>query len=140
MRLSVLDSPPGVRWAVQIGRAELLPPTTSVQGRVEFDIPLEIVPSSSGGARLRGGAVQGPAGGRFLYVNSGTRAGEVGSRWDRRAKVSLESIAVTRLQLLPRSAEPILEGEISGIAKDGGPACASVPLLRGAWALVKGTD
>ncbi len=89
LRLSVLDPPPGVRWAVQIGRTELLRPIKSAPGRVDFEIPLEIVPSSAGGARLRGGAVQGPLGGRFLYVTSGTRAGDVGSRWDRRAKVSL---------------------------------------------------
>lgn len=32
---------------------------------------------------------QGPSGGRFLYVNSGSRAGARGSVWDSRAKVPL---------------------------------------------------
>ena len=69
--------------------------------------------------------VSGPRNGRFLYLASGTLAGQVGSPWTRRAKISLESLATAvplALDLMP----PMLEVVIAGIARDGGPVCASV--------------
>ena len=135
----MLAPPEGVRWAVQLGRSELAAPLAVERGRVEFEIPLELSPGAGGIPRLRGPAVQGRPGARFLYVNSGTRAGEAGSCWDRRAKVSLESLVDLDVPDLAPERALVLEGEIAGTARDGGPACASVPLLRGAWSLAAST-
>jgi hypothetical protein len=137
LRLALLNPPAGVAWAVQLGRTELLPPVRVTPDQVSFEVPLELVSSASGEPRLRGAAVQGPAGGRFIYVNSGSRAGVVGSGWDRRAKVHLSSVPLEMLQARPASEALLLHGEITGTAKDGGPACASVPLLRGSWSFEK---
>ena len=139
LRLTVIEPPAGVTWAVQLGREALLPPATVTRDRVIFDVSLELVASSSGGPRLRGAAVQGPSGGRFLYVNSGSRAGEPGSCWDRRAKVSLVSIPMEELHERSQNEQVVLHGEIAGTAKDGGPACASVPLLRTDWVVATRT-
>jgi len=137
--LTLLKPPAGVPWAVQLGRDALLPPTTVGRDHVIFDIPLELATPSTGEPRIRGAAVQGPSGARFLYVNSGSRAGAVGSGWDRRAKVPLTSLPVATLQTTPGDDPLVLHGEIAGTAKDGGPACASVPLLRAGWTVARRT-
>jgi hypothetical protein len=51
-------------------------------------VRVRVVATATGGYTLRGPAAQGPPA-RFVYVHSGTRAGQVGSCWDRRAKVPL---------------------------------------------------
>ena len=76
----------------------------------------------------RGLHVHGPRGGRFLYVTSGSLAGQRDSCWTRRAKVSLRGIETA----VPRALEampPMIEATIAGRARDNGPACATVPLL-----------
>jgi hypothetical protein len=61
-------------------------------------------------------------------------AGQADSCWTRRAKVPLTGIGTTLLQSALAGNGRMLETRISGKARDGGPACATVPLL-GAWAL-----
>ena len=131
LRLTIVQSPPGVRWAVQLGRDALLPPVQVAHDQLVFEVPLTIGPNQRGTLQLRGAAVQGPPAARFVYVNSGKRAAEWGSSWDRRAKVSLASIDVVALQ--SAGGPVVLEGAMHGRARDGGPACASVALLDGAW-------
>ena len=92
-----------------------------------------LVNPPAGAARLRGPAVQGPPAARFLYGTSGTRAGDFASPYNRRAKVPLKDIPVA--QLLAQARPVVLSAEIAGTAKDGGPAAASVPLLKG-WTVV----
>jgi hypothetical protein len=139
LRLRVVGPPANVSWAVQLGRSDLLAPVRHTKGQLEFDIPLELVNAAGGEVKVRGDAVQGPRGGRFLYLASGTRAGDVMSPWDRRAKISLETLPLDTIRNRPVGTVVILEGEIAGTAKDGGPACASVPLLGKAWALAAST-
>ena len=133
LRLTIVHPPPGVRWAVQLGRDGLLPPMQVAPDHLVFEIPLTLGLNQRGALLLRGAAVQGPPAARFVYVNSGKRAAESGSCWDRRAKVSLTTIEVAALQNVVGRA--VLDGAINGTARDGGPACASVALLDGAWTL-----
>jgi hypothetical protein len=135
LRLTLSHPPAGVSFAVQLGRDSLLPPTRVTRESILFDVPVELVVIASGSARLRGAAIQGPASGRFLYVTSGTRAGDIGSPWNRRAKVPLNSLPAELFRAQTAERSTILSAEIAGSAKDGGPAVASVPLLRG-WNLV----
>ena len=134
LRLHLIQPPPGVRWAVQLGREALLSPIAVSPDELVFEIPLTLGPNARGTLQLRGDAVQGPPTARFVYVNSGRRAAESLSCWDRRAKVSIASIDIDAL--LQVGGSVVLEGAIKGTARDGGPACASVPLIDGAWTLV----
>jgi hypothetical protein len=138
LRITLVDPPADVRWAVQLGRDALLPPVSSTGSRVVFDVPVVFGPNARGTVQLRGPAVQGPAAARFVYVNSGRRAGDAGTTWDRRAKVPLSSIDTTAL--LKVESPVVLEATIAGTARDGGPACASVALLDGGWTLRTRTD
>ena len=103
LRLTVVDPPVGVRWAIQLGRDGLSAPESIAHDRVVFRIPLELVADRAGALRLRGAAVQGPAGARFVYLNSGTRAGDARSCWDRRAKIPLTGVPLARLHELASS-------------------------------------
>lgn len=138
LRLTLCDPPAGVPFAVQLGRDELLPPTRVTKDRIVFDVPVELVETATGVARLRGAAIQGPASGRFLYVASGTRAGDLASPWNRRAKVPLTPMPIPQLLAAASGEAVTLHAAIAGTAKDGGPAAASIPLLRG-WSLSAAT-
>jgi hypothetical protein len=88
-----------------------------------------------GVARLLGKLAHGSPSERFLYVCSGTCAGQVHSCWTRRAKIGLSGISSALLQALQAAPSLRLEARFAGRAKDGGPACATVPLLGG-WRVV----
>jgi Family of unknown function (DUF5990) len=133
LRLSIVRPPAGVRWAVQLGRDALLPPIHIADDHLVFEIPLILGPNLRGTVQLRGAAVQGPPAARFVYVNAGKRAAEPWSSWDRRAKVSLATIDLAALREV--NGPIVLDGAIQGTARDGGPACASVALIDGAWRL-----
>ena len=137
LRITLLDPPADARWAVQLGRDALLAPVSSTEGRVVFDVPIVFGPNARGVLQLRGAAVQGPPTARFVYINSGRRAGDMWSTWDRRAKVPLSAIETE--VLLKAEGPVVLAVSIHGTARDGGPACASVPLLEGGWTLHAGT-
>ena len=131
LRLRIVRPPAGVHWAVQLGRDGRLPPVHVAGDHLVFEVPLILGPNARGTVQLRGAAIQGPPAARFVYVNSGKRAGESWSGWDRRAKVSLAAIDLAALQAL--AGPVVLDGAIHGTARDGGPACASVALIDGAW-------
>lgn len=132
LRITLIAPPPGVQWALQLGRSELMPPTKRAKD-LEFEVVLRVVTRTDGEADFRGDAVQGPKNGRFIYLNSGTRAGQAGSPWDRRAKVSLE--ALRAMVMAERSGKPVAgySAEIAGTDRHGGPVCASVPLSGAGW-------
>jgi hypothetical protein len=134
LRITVVDPPPKIAWALQLGRDELVQPTASSGGRVSFEFQLEVVAGDSAGAfRLRGPAVQGRPGERFVYLCVGSYAGQVGAPASGRAKISLEGITRQLLDAVRARGSGVLEAEFAGTARDGGPARASVPLLGEGW-------
>ena len=138
LRVVVVDPPPGVTFAVQRGRADLLAPRETTPTSVVFDLAVRVDGLTRGGRpRFLGPLTQGPPDGRFLYVNSGTLAGQAESCFTRRAKVPLGSIAPSQVDEVLREPGARLEARIEGRAADGGPACATVPLLGGGWSLIR---
>ena len=81
LRITVVNPPPNIAWALQLGPNELVKPTASTKAR-----------DSPGAFRLRGPAVQGRPGERFVYLCIGAYAGQVGAPAGGRAKISLEAI------------------------------------------------
>jgi hypothetical protein len=137
LRIVVTDPPPGVRFQMQRGSGELVPPARGDARQLVFDFDLRLgEPLADGRPRFLGPFAQGPPDGRFVYVNSGTAAGQPGSPWSRRAKLPLGSIdaaTIDRLHARPRAR---LEARIPGVGRDGGPVCATVPLPEG-WSVVE---
>jgi len=134
LRITVVDPPPDISWALQLGRDELVKPTASTKARISFDFSVEVVTGDSPGAfRLRGPAVQGRAGERFVYLCIGAYAGQVGAPAGWRAKISLEAITRKLLDAVKAKRSGVLEAQVAGTARDGGPSRASVPLLGEGW-------
>jgi len=133
VRIAVLNPPSGVSFAVQAGKSDLVGVKQSSGENLFFLFWLNVADLESNPVRFTGKFAQGPTSARFVYINSGTLSAQVGSCWTRRAKVPLWGV----MHELVREAvenNKVLFAEISGRAKDGGPACASVKLLSG-WKL-----
>jgi len=127
----IVENPP-VRFAVQRGKDELLEAASSSAKEQVFEFSVRVRDDGSGAPNFLGPFAQGPVGGRFVYVNSGIMAGDANSDWQRRAKVPLSGIAWSMIKK-----GSVIEARISGTARDGGPACATVPLLGGGWKIAQ---
>jgi hypothetical protein len=131
IRITVLHVPPGVTFAIQRGKDELLPPSRSKGGSLIFDLSVRVSERKGGGsANVLGPYAQGKPDDRFIYLNSGTMAGQPESCFTRRAKIKTGGIT---WQLVERALadKAVVEAEIEGRARDGGPCCATVSLLGG---------
>ena len=123
-RIVVADPLPGVAMQVQRGHDELLAPTSRNGTSLVFDF--EIAVDLSGATpNFLGKYAQGPKNSRFVYVNSGTYAGQENTCWSRRAKLSLMSITKDQIKKASGTNSRI-ETVMPGVGTDGGPTCASV--------------
>jgi hypothetical protein len=95
-------------------------------------------PLADGSANFLGEFAQGTPTDRFVYVNSGTRAGQAGSCWSRRAKLKLASIPKQLVESAISSGEATIQARITGTMSDDGPICASVKPSNVEWSLVRG--
>lgn len=141
MLLLITAAPPGVRWAVQHGRNGLLPPHASTAELMSFAFTLGLGPALSDGSfNFRGPFPQGTPADRFVYLNSGTYAGQQDTVWARRAKIKLAGIPRPLVEAAAGDANVAIAGRLHGTAKDGGPVCASVDpgLIR--WQLESNAD
>jgi len=134
LRIEVIAPPTGVAFAMQRGRDELVPPISISADALLFEFSVRVADLNVQPPRLLGPFAQGPVGARFVYINSGTLAGQATSCWTRRAKVPLFGIPKSAFESALARSGSILQASIRGTARDGGPACASVPLLRD-WTL-----
>lgn len=133
LRIVVVEPPPNILWALQLGRDELVKPTSTTKDRITFDFAIEVVEDSAAGIRLRGSAVQGRPGERFVYLCIGTYVGQVGTDVARRAKIGLEGINRKLIAAAKAKRAGVLEVQFAGTDSKGGAACATVPLLAGGW-------
>ncbi len=140
LRIRVMAPPAGVAFAVQLGKSDaagaagLLPPIRTGAEGLDFDLAVHPTARTAGAPPdFRGPAVQGPRGGRFIYVNSGRRAGQADSPWDRRAKILLGGIGWYLIEQAMAEPSGPLEARIAGTDAKGGPVCAATPLIGGVW-------
>jgi hypothetical protein len=93
-------------------------------------ITLKLLPDGS--VDFAGPGVSGKRGERFFYLSWSSRTIHGRDRF-RRAKIQLRELTPDQLSgLLKRGGT--ITARISALARDGGPACATVPLLGGGWA------
>ena len=128
-RITVIDPPPGVWMKMQKGRDELIDPEVLQDGSLQFEFPIS-VDLESGTPNFLGKFAQGPKDSRFVYVNSGSYAGQTATHWARRAKLSLMSITSAMLDSALAKEDGRMETTINGTGKDGGPVCASIKGLE----------
>lgn len=134
LRIVVLDPPPNVLWALQLGKDEIVKPASATKSRICFEFEVEVVDGGpKGGFRLRGPAVQGRPGERFVYLRIGTYAGQTGTDVARRAKIGLEGITRKLLDAVNARRAGVLEVQFAGTDSKGGAACGTVPLPGSGW-------
>jgi hypothetical protein len=88
---------------------------------------------ADGSPRFLGPFTQGPPAARFVYIRSGTLAGQTNTPWTRRAIIHLAGVTWALIHKIEKQPGAHLEVRFAGTAKDGGPSCASVPFLDGGW-------
>lgn len=135
LRITVVNPPAGVVFALQRGKSEIETPAMASGNDLSFDFSVRVGAREDGSPNFLGPFVQGPRGGRFVYVNSGTSAGQADSGWTRRAKIGLKEIGWDLVDRVLAKPSCFLDAQIAGKAGDGGPACATVRLLAGGWTI-----
>ena len=132
LRITVVDPPPNILWALQLGQEEIVQPSSITKNRISFDFTAEVV-EGEGKFRLKGPAVQGRPRKRFVYLRMGAYAGQAGIAAGWRAKIGLDGITQELLDTVRAKRAGVLEVQFAGAGPKGGPACATVPLLGEGW-------
>jgi hypothetical protein len=131
LRLTIRDPLPGVAYSLQNKKSEPVGQVTAGDGPISFDVPVRVAP----GPKFHGDFVRSEgASRRFVYIAIGEQAGQRPSPWSRRAKIDIHGLSADLLE--KALAGGILEAELPGKARDGGPACATL-LPIGAWQVIK---
>lgn len=128
LRVVLVAPPAGVDFGVQKGRGnpyETILTQRSTGDDLVFEFNVELRPDSDFGGPI----VQGPRGGRFIYIDIGTYAGQAGTPWGRRLKIPLTGIPAEAV-----ASGSLLEARVPGTGKDGGPNCATVKPFAG-WSV-----
>ncbi len=100
----VLEAPPaGVDFGIQKGRGSLFEVIQKQRSKgpdlsFEFSVGVRNA-DGSGTPDFSGPMVQGPRGGRFVYVDIGKLAGQLDTPWSRRLKVPLTGITAAQVRL-----------------------------------------
>jgi hypothetical protein len=137
IRLIVSEPLDGVSMQVQRGRNELLAPKIVTREELSFDFEVR-VNLEAGAPNFLGPFAQGPKDARFIYLNSGSYAGQSDTGWNRRAKISLMNVTADQVKQVLSSPGSRLEITIQGRGTDGGPICASVkPHATTGWKVCK---
>ena len=71
-RIVLIAPPAGPTFALQRGKRELARAAVSNGQDMQFEFTFQAEERAGGGVRFSDEFVQGPAGGKFIYVNSGT--------------------------------------------------------------------
>jgi hypothetical protein len=142
LRIVLVAPPSGVDFGLQEGKGSDYKTIQRQRSKgldLGFDFTVTVKDNRDDGVpNFLGPFVQGPTTGRFIYIGVGKLAGQIDSCWDRRIKVPLTGINWQMIESLSGDSTQILEVQIPGTGKDGGPSCATVKSVRG-WKCCKKT-
>ena len=133
LRITIVRPPKGVQFCLQ-GKtsADLVDKTVATESDISFDFSVRLAPrEAKEPPRFLGEHTHGPPSGRFVYLCVGTLAGQADSCWTRRVKIPLAGLTWPLIEGVWKKPGARLEARYQGTGKDGGPACATVPLLGG---------
>lgn len=140
IRIVLVEPPAGIDYGIQHGRGakyDTILVQQRTRGDVTFDFSITVGENKKDNSpNFLGPIVQGPSTGRFIYVDVGTYAGQKNTPWARRMKIPLGDITWALIKKARSKSGQRLVARIQGTGKDGGPACATVPLIDG-WEIGK---
>jgi hypothetical protein len=132
----ILDAPPtGVDFGIQDGKGSdytTIQKQRSKGADLTFDCTVTVKDNRDDGVpNFLGLLTQGPATGRFIYIDIGKLAGQQDSCWERRIKIPLSGITWEMIEKASANQKLILEAGLPGTGKDGGPSCGTVRPAEG---------
>ncbi len=136
-RIILEKTPIGVGFGIQIGKGNQYEIDQFQMGNgqdLNFECSAQVKKNSTGALDFYGLTIQGPTKERFIYINIGTSAGQIGSNWTRRLKVPLRGIAEEMVLVASQNETCYLETRVPALGKDGTPNCATVKPFGG-WSL-----
>lgn len=134
LRVAVVNPPEGVTFRLQDGTM-LIEPDLQAADKIVFDFAVRLKDDNrTRSPRFLGRFVNGSTEDRFIYVCSGTLAGQADSCWTRRAKIKLADISWSLIDEASAEYGKRIMTSFQGKARDGGPSCATVPLDQ--WRVV----
>ena len=139
LHIILINPTPGVMYGLQKGSGSIYETvqkqrSTSTDLSFQFSITIKGDRAKDTLPKFSGSFVQGPAGGKFIYIDIGQAAGQHGTTWSRRLKVPLTGISWEIVDQTSSNPQAILVTHVPGTAKDGGPNCATVKPFEG-WKL-----
>lgn len=128
LRIVLVAPPAGVDFGIQEGKGNDYR-TIQKQRSKDADLAFEftVIVKDNREDELPnflGPLAQGPATGRFIYVDIGTYAGQSASPWGRRIKVPLGGISWEMIR--KASTKLVLDARLPGTGNDGGPSCGTL--------------
>lgn len=128
LRIVLVAPPAGVDFGIQEGKGNdyrTIQKQRSKDADLAFEFTVIVKDNREDGLpNFLGPLAQGPATGRFIYVDIGTYAGQSASPWGRRIKVPLGGICWEMIR--KASTKLVLEARLPGTGNDGGPSCATL--------------
>ena len=131
--IKLVNPPEGVGFCLQKGKEELVDYVVSKGDDLIFELSARVKEGSNGSPVFLGDYTQGTPKERFIYICSGKRAGQTGTHWERRTKIHLSSVTWPQIKKVAKNSELKLMASYEATGKDGGPSCATVPLMGGGW-------
>jgi len=138
LHITLQKPPVGVDFGLQKGAGSQYE-TVQIQRSGSQDLRFELTVGIQGDRqkddqpRFRGPFVQGKPGSRFIYIDIGEFAGQVGG-WSRRLKIPLTGITWDVIDRVTADGVRVLETSVPGALKDGSPNCATVKPFGG-WTI-----
>ena len=135
LRIVLIAPPAGVDFGIQEGKGsdyKTIQKQRSKEADLAFEITVTVKDNRVDGLpNFLGPLTQGPATGRFIYIDVGKLAGQPDACWERRIKVPLNGITWEMIEQATTDPKLVLEARLPGTAKDGGPSCATVKPVGG---------
>ena len=140
LRIVLIAPAAGVDFGVQDGKGSdytTIQKQRSKGADLSFEFTVTVKNNRDDGIpNFVGPLAQGPAAGRFIYIDIGKLAGQTDSAWERRIKVPLGGISWEMIEKASADPKLLLEARLPGTGKDGGPSCATVHPAEG-WKCCK---
>ena len=133
LRIILEAPPPGVDFGLQEGHGndyKTVQTQRSKTSDLTFTFTVRAKQNVAGEPNFLGPFSQGPTHGRFVYIDIGTYAGQIGTPWSRRLKIPLTGITWEIVKKASASGR-VLETRVPGTGRDGGPNCATVKPFAG---------
>jgi hypothetical protein len=135
LRIILIAPPTGVDFGVQEGKGNdytTIQKQRSKGGDLRFEFSVVVKDNREDGLpNFLGPLAQGPATGRFIYIDIGQAAGQADCRWTRRIKIPLVGITWEMIENASKDPKTVIEARLPGTGKDGGPSCATVKPIDG---------